>query len=271
MRPEPPSLEKMPLEIRCKIMSYLGQEDQQQAAEASRALDAAVPTQYESTTDFRIQHGKKILVMVVNEGDCRRALMQAVKYYQQIHVMLAAAVVSRTSGDLLKKIIKWLKRGTRNGRYPVTTIEIPGPATPDRCGCIFGRLFRYCENLIIAVDIPKKMLLEIAENADHTHRGRRLVYKGMAKLRTLAVMARIMKPDIEILTSPEGIDTEGVSVQEVADWSKTIGLIPVKDLLDFCPGHVFAMTAVLKPWGTAAKILACRTKYDRIQRLHRIV
>ena len=74
-REEPPSLETLPLEIRCKIMGYLNHLEKQMAAEASRAMDAACNTQYESSSNFRIQQGKEVLVLVVSEVDCKRALM----------------------------------------------------------------------------------------------------------------------------------------------------------------------------------------------------
>ena len=177
-------------------MSYLNPKDQQMAAEAAISMDRACDIQYEASSNFRISPTKSILVLVINETDCVTALKQAVKYYCQIHIILSKGVIKSGWGTVLRGIGRWLKAGTRNGYYPVTSIEIPGVIR--QCACKFGRFFRFCQTLVISENQSEKTLKELAENADEKYCGRKLVYEGRASLSFLATIEERMRPAITI-------------------------------------------------------------------------
>ena len=122
-------------------------------------------------------------------------------------------------------------------------MEIPG--IPEGCVCKYGRLFRYCYNLVIPVSFPKATLLNIAQSADLTYSNHRLIYMGQTQLQTLAQMDDWMKPSIRILSTRSHLETDGLNLQQITDYCENLELVPCDKLNGYFPGFIYMLIGPL--------------------------
>ena len=146
-------------------MNFLPVVDQQSAAEASPLWEEVSDVQIEHRSDFRydrketqldkmmkkimgggfdlecetlnrIRPNKTVLVVVLNENYCTRAMKAAILYFQEIHIILPRAVIEDVNTDKYYYLRCWMEAVTSDGKLPFTSVELVGKVQ----GCALGRL-----------------------------------------------------------------------------------------------------------------------------------
>ena len=75
-------------------MEFLSPREKAQASEALQTLARVNDIQVESSSSFKIKPGRRVLVLVLTEMDCRSALTAAVTYFKEVHLILSYSVTS---------------------------------------------------------------------------------------------------------------------------------------------------------------------------------
>ena len=134
------TIKSLPTDVVKKILSYLSGRDEFSACEALPSFDFASDLQLEVTTDFRIREGKRILMVVASELDCKSSLCAALIYYKEVHLVLSRSMVETNSCDQAYFLRRYLEEITGDGTAPFASIELIGKMTS--CGCGFACLPR---------------------------------------------------------------------------------------------------------------------------------
>ena len=134
------TIKDVPAEVLRKILSYLSPKDELSVAEASPDFERASDLQVEYNTNMRIQEGKRKLLIVIGETDCRNALSSALLFYEEIHLILSRSIVEDGNCDSTYNLRRWFEEVTGDGVAPFTTIEVVGRIK--FCGCKFAFLTR---------------------------------------------------------------------------------------------------------------------------------
>ena len=134
------TVKDLPIDVIKKIVSFLDIRNEIAAAEAIPLFEAASEVQLENSTDFRIQDGKRILVVVTSETDCKSALSAALIYYKEVHLIISRSITETNSCDESYALRRYLEDITADGTAPFATIELIGKIPS--CGCGFACLTR---------------------------------------------------------------------------------------------------------------------------------
>ena len=134
------TIKDLPLEAVQKVLSYLSVRDELSAAEAIPSFNMASEIQVETGTDFRIVPGKRILVVVTSETDCRSALSSSLIYYREVHLIFSRSVTNDSDCDDAYRMRRFFEEITGDGVAPFRSIELVGRIPS--CGCGFAFLTR---------------------------------------------------------------------------------------------------------------------------------
>ena len=136
-----PTIKDIPIEVIEKILGFLNVREEMAAAESCPIFDNASKIQVETNSCFRIREGKRTLVLVLSETDCKSAMATALIYYDSVHIILGRSIAESNGCDQLYGLRKWCDEVTCDGVAPFSSIEVTG-VIPS-CGCGFAVFTRY--------------------------------------------------------------------------------------------------------------------------------
>ena len=134
------TIKSLPTDVIKKIFSFINVRDELAMVEAIPSFESSSEIQLETTTDFRVQEDKRILVVVTSETNCKNSMSAALIYYREVHLVLSRSVVEHSTCDNAYFLRRYLEEVTGDGTAPFTSIEIVGRIPS--CGCGFACLTR---------------------------------------------------------------------------------------------------------------------------------
>ena len=194
------SLEGMPTEIQRLIMQHLDPRDKFAMVEASWPMKQVNDLQIESSTNFKIQTHKKLLVIVITETDCRTATKQALRRYPEVHLIIARHFVEDDRANpTIFDLLTWVDDVTEGGQMEFASIGLVGAI--GTCGSLFGRLLKFGRMLTIDTgqcDDDFHRILTDAVICNTAHRPREIIYNAGVELEFLSIIARCLPPYVHI-------------------------------------------------------------------------
>ena len=132
------------IKSRRRIMDSLTPSEKADAAKALRCLEAVNTIQLEVTSDFKIQPGRKILVLALPEILTNVSISRSLTYFEEVHLIIPRTVTEDRTGKALSSFMTRLEEITANASKPFETIELWGylDFSGVGCGCELARMLR---------------------------------------------------------------------------------------------------------------------------------